>query len=514
MDPVPDASHRRSDRVAAAAAGVVATLAGVGTGELVAGLIAPVAAPISAVGGTLIDLAPKWAKDTAIAWFGTGDKVALVTGIVLVLVAVSAVAGLLEWRRAPVGRMLIGAVGVLGAVAAATRAPVAPTNAVPSLAAAAVAVAVLALLRVRAPRPVASDGGASRRVFLIWASAAAAIGVLATVGGAALRGGAAKVAQLVSTLRLPKPATAFGPIPAGAELDIAGLAPVVTPNATFYRIDTALQVPLIDPADWRLRIHGMVDRELTLTWEELLALPLEESATTLMCVSNPVGGDLTGNAIWLGTPIRDLLTRAGVQPGADMVLSRSHDGWTASTPLEALTDVRNAILAVGMNGTPLPIEHGFPVRMVVPGLYGYVSATKWLVDLEVTRFDRARAYWTDRGWSERGPIKLSSRIDVPRPGTSIPTGEVVVAGVAWFQHIGVAAVEVQIDEGPWHQAELATAMSIDTWVQWRYRWQAAPGRHTIRVRSTGADGRPQETRLADVAPDGATGLHTINIEVT
>lgn len=508
-----DSARSRSINAASAAAGVVALVAGVGVGELLASLIAPLAAPITAVGGTLIDLAPKWAKDTAIAWFGTGDKAALVTGILIVLIAIAAAAGVLEWRRPPIGRLVLGVVGALGAVAAATRAPVSLTNAIPALAATAVAVAVLGLLRLRAPKPAASDGGASRRQFLTWAGAAAAVGVFAAAGGSALRGGAAKVSQLVSTIRLPKPAKAFGAVPAGAELGIPGLAPVVTPNEIFYRIDTALQVPLIAPAEWRLRIHGMVDREITLTWDDLIALPLEESATTLMCVSNPVGGDLTGNAIWLGTPIRDLLTRAGVHADADMVLSRSHDGWTASTPLEALTDDRNAILAVGMNGAALPVEHGFPVRMVVPGLYGYVSATKWVVDLEVTRFDRARAYWTDRGWSERGPIKLSSRIDVPSDGHSVAAGEVIVAGIAWLQHTGVGSVEVQIDDGPWHPADLATAMSIDTWVQWRYVWQATAGRHAVRVRSTGADGRAQETRIADVAPDGATGLHQITVEV-
>ena len=240
-------------------------------------------------------------------------------------------------------------------------------------------------------------------------------------------------------------------MPPSAELDIEGLAPVVTPNAQFYRIDTALAVPAVDPSSWSLRIHGLVDQEVTLTWDELLALPLEESVTTLACVSNEVGGGLIGNAVWLGYPIRELLARAAPTADADMVLSRSVDGFTASTPLAVLEDDRNAILAIGMNGDPLPPEHGFPVRMVVPGLYGYVSATKWVVDLEVTRFDAASAYWTDRGWSERGPIKISSRIDVPRSGQSLSAGPITVAGVAWHQHVGIEAVEVQVDDGPWRR---------------------------------------------------------------
>jgi DMSO/TMAO reductase YedYZ molybdopterin-dependent catalytic subunit len=231
-------------------------------------------------------------------------------------------------------------------------------------------------------------------------------------------------------------------------------------------------------------------------------------------VSNEVGGELIGNAVWLGYPIRELLARAAPTADADMVLSRSVDGFTASTPLEVLQDEREAILALGMNGEPLPLEHGFPVRMVVPGLYGYVSATKWVVELEVTRFDRARAYWSDRGWSERGPIKISSRIDVPRSGQGLDAGTVTVAGVAWHQHTGIEAVEVQVDDGEWRDATLATAISVDTWVQWHYDWDAEPGQHTLRVRAISTDGEVQTAERAPVAPDGATGLHERSFEVS
>ncbi len=356
----------------------------------------------------------------------------------------------------------------------------------------------------------------ARRRFLGWAGGAAVLGALAAVGGYALQAGARAVTAVRDAIVLPQPTSTVA-IPPGADFGIDGLAPVITPNAQFYRIDTALAVPAVDPNGWSLRIHGMVDSEVTITWDELLALPLAESATTLVCVSNQVGGTLIGNAVWLGYPIRELLARAAPSANADMVLSRSIDGFTASTPLSVLQDDNtNAILAVGMNGEPLPTEHGFPVRMVVPGLYGYVSATKWVVDLEVTRFDEATAYWTDRGYSAMGPVKLQSRIDVPRPGQSVAAGTVVLAGVAWHQHVGIAGVEVQIDDdGDWRETTLATAISDDTWVQWRYEWADAPaGSHTVRVRATGADGEVQTADQEGVVPNGATGQQEITVNVS
>ncbi len=381
------------------------------------------------------------------------------------------------------------------------------------------AVALWALIRMLRPEPSAEAaagapaGAASRRTFFAWSGAAVAAGVLATVAAGARRAGGAAVEAVRSALRLPTPATTAIPVPAGAELGIPGLARVVTPNDQFYRIDTAIIVPEVDPAEWSLRIHGMVEQEVVLTWDELLALPLEESWTTLACVSNEVGGTLIGNAKWLGFPIRSLLERARPTADADMVLSRSIDGFTASTPLDVLTDDRDAILAVGMNDEPLPLEHGFPVRMVVPGLYGYVSATKWVVELEVTRFDLARAYWTDRGWSERGPIKIESRIDVPRSAQGLKVGDTVIAGVAWQQHVGIAGVQVQIDDGEWEDARLATAISDDTWVQWSLPWTATEGDHLIRCRAISADGEVQTSERARPAPDGASGWHERFIRV-
>jgi len=498
-------------RVLAALAGVAAVAFGLGIAELAAGVLAPRASPVVVVGSLLIDLAPPWAKDAAIALFGTGDKVALLVGIGIVLAALAAAAGILHTRRPLAARLLIVAGGVFGIAAAVTREGASVLDAVPAAVATVAATLGLGALLRRRPVEDADPSAPTRREFLAWTGGAAGVGALAALGGLALQAGARAVTAVRDTFALPRAAVAAPPVPAGADFGIPRLAPVVTPNADFYRIDTALQVPNVDPADWSLRIHGLVEREVVLTWAEFVALPLEESHTTLMCVSNPVGGGLVGTALWLGYPVRELLARARPTSRADMVLSRSVDGFTASTPLEALTDDRNAILAIGMNGEPLPLEHGFPARLVVPGLYGYVSATKWVTELEVTRFDAARAYWTDRGWSERGPVKLSSRIDVPR-GT-IVAGDTVVAGVAWHQHTGIARVEVSVDDGPWREAELATAISADTWVQWRYTWEATPGQHELAVRATSADGEVQTPRERPVVPDGATGHHRVAITV-
>jgi DMSO/TMAO reductase YedYZ molybdopterin-dependent catalytic subunit len=528
---------------------VAAVVFGAGLGELVARFISPESSPIAAIGGGLIDLAPPWAKDTAIALFGTADKIALVAGIALVLIVVAAVAGQLELRRPPWGVVIVAGLGVVGVVAALLRADDPASAWIPAGLAGAASIFALRLLitlaraataaraRARVTEPAlvgaggtfrtAEDGepnggeiraeagaaASSRRTFLLWSAGAIVVGVGAAIVGGVRTAATVAVESVRSALRLPAAAVTAPPLPAGAELDIPGLAPVITPNSSFYRIDTALIVPEIDPADWALRVHGMVENEFFLSWDELLALPLEESVTTLACVSNPVGGDLIGNAVWLGYPLREILARAKPLPDADMVLSGSRDGFTASTPIEALTDDRNAILAVGMNGEPLPLAHGFPVRMVVPGLYGYVSATKWVTSLEVTRFDQVTSYWTDRGWSERGPVKLQSRIDVPRDRQGLSAGDTVIAGVAWQQHVGVAGVEVQIDDEPWQRAELATPISDDTWVQWSLPWTAEPGDHVLRCRAISADGGTQTAERAGVVPDGATGWHERFVQV-
>ncbi|WP_280493947.1 molybdopterin-dependent oxidoreductase [Nocardia asiatica] len=352
-----------------------------------------------------------------------------------------------------------------------------------------------------------------RRQVLQGLLVAGGLAVVAGVGGRLLGARRSDVSGERAAVRLPAPSAPAESLPPGVDLRVPGLTPYLTPNDDFYRIDTALIVPQVSKDSWSLRIHGMVAREIRLSWADLALRPAEEHLVTLACVSNPVGGDLIGNARWLGYRVDQLLAEAGPHPDADMVLSRSADGWTAGTPLAVLTDGRDALLAIGMNGEPLPVRHGYPARLVVPGLYGYVSATKWVTELEVTRFDRATAYWTRRGWSALGPIKTGTRIDTPRARNRLQPGRIAIAGVAWAQHRGVRAVEVQIDNGPWQQARLSEELSIDTWRQWVFDWDAASGPHTIRARATDATGETQTAERRDVIPDGATGHPSVTVQV-
>ena len=521
---VPDgaSSPSRHPAVLAGACGLVAAAVFLGTAELGALALRGAGSPLVAVGSAVIDLAPRGAKDLMVALFGTGDKAALFVLMAVVVAAVSAGAGVLERVRPPFGALVFAVGGVLSLLAVTTRAGSGSFDGAPSVLGVAAAIVVLRVLERRlrrweaaaavpsaAPRPASAE----RRAFLVWGVTAAAAAVV--VGGASRIGSSAMQAAVAArrAIRLPRAATAAPAVPAGASLDVSGITPYLTPNADFYRIDTALTVPSVDPSTWRLRISGAVEQELELTWDELLALPMEEHHATLSCVSNEVGGDLIGTALWLGHPIRELLARARPLEGADMVLSRSVDGFSAGTPLDVLQDTGTAaLLAVGMNGEPLPPEHGFPVRMVVPGLFGYVSATKWVTELEVTRFADAQGYWTPRGWSERGPVKLESRIDTPRDGATVAAGSrVAVAGVAWQPHTGVKGVQVRIDDGPWQDAELADSVSADTWRQWVLRWTPAAGEHRISVRATSADGEVQTSVERTPAPNGATGWHTVTV---
>lgn len=342
----------------------------------------------------------------------------------------------------------------------------------------------------------------------------AGVAVVVGFGGTMLSTARNTAIAVRQALKLPAAKTRAAPLPAGVQAPVEGVTPFVTPNTDFYRIDTALHVPVIDPSTWELRVHGMVEEEFTLGFDELLAEDLIESYVTLTCVSNVVGGDLAGNAKWLGYPLREVLARAKPTAGADMVLSTSSDGFSASTPLPILQDSRDAILAVGMNGEPLPLEHGFPVRMVVPGLYGYVSATKWVVDLEVTTFAEKAGYWTSRGWSSHGPIKTASRVEVPRALARVPAGAVAIGGTAWAQTKGISKVEIQLDDGGWQLAELAAEASVDTWRQWSFRWDGATaGTHQVRVRAYDADDEQQIEEQAPPAPDGSSGWHSITFTV-
>lgn len=491
---------------------------GVVFGELVAGLVSPAVSPMTAVGGAVIDAVPPAVKDWAIAVFGTSDKVALLVGMALVIAALAALAGVLEYRRRFAGALVIAVFGLAGAAAVLTRQQATPAAVAVPLLAALAAVILLRVLTGRLHRWLdnpanAEVAGQPRRSFLQFLAGGAAVTALGGALATVWRGAATLVNEARQQLRLPAAGSVAPPIPSGAELGLDGMEPLVTPNIDFYRIDTALAVPALDPGKWVLRVTGLVAEEVELTFDQLLAKPLIERHVTIACVSNEVGGDLIGNARWLGWPVRELLALARPRPDADMVLSRSTDGWTASTPLDVLTDSRDAILAIGMNGEPLPLEHGFPVRLVVPGLYGYVSATKWLTELKVTRFADDVAYWTTRGWSDHGPIKTSSRIDVPRSGRAVTTGTVMFGGVAWAQHTGIGKVEVRVNRGAWQEAELAPGISVDTWYQWKCGIELSPGQYEVQVRATDLDGEPQAEERRAVAPDGATGFHTIRVDV-
>jgi DMSO/TMAO reductase YedYZ molybdopterin-dependent catalytic subunit len=363
-------------------------------------------------------------------------------------------------------------------------------------------------------RPTGSTAGwPARRQFIVAAGVTAAAAAIGEVGGRSLAT-RKNVSLAQQSLRFPKAAEPVAPLPRGVNLPIPGISPFITPNGQFYRVDTAILVPQVDPSNWQLRIHGMVAREITITFDELLHRPLIEDYLTLCCVSNPVDGPYIGNAKWLGASLAALLREARPQRGADQLLATSVDGFTSGTPLSVVLDGRDALVAVAMNGTALPTEHGFPARLVVPGLYGYVSACKWVVDLEVTTFAAAQAYWVPLGWSAMGPIKTESRIDVPSNGSPVKAGKVPVAGVAWAQHKGIEAVEARVDNGPWNEATLATVPGIDTWRQWVWEWDAAPGTHVIEARATDKTGYTQTSLVENVAPNGASGYPSTQVTVS
>ncbi len=485
-------------------AGVAAAAAALAVAELVAVFTGASSAPLVAVGGVVVDSVPGPVKNFAVATFGTHDKTALLVGTTVILALFAAGIGALAVRRPALGLAGIGLFGLIGIGAAVSRPGADPVSVLPALfGAAAGAVALSTLLRPR------EDSG-GRRAFL-W-EAGGLLGGALVVGLLGRGWGASRdVSAARDKVSLPAPASAAPALP--ADVAVPGQTPFVTGNGRFYRIDTALAVPQVDPATWQLKIHGRVRDPVTINFAQLLARPMIERYITLTCVSNNVGDGLVGNARWLGVPVRELLAEAGPLPGADQVVGRSVDGFTTGTPTEVLMDGRDALLAVGMNGEPLPVEHGFPVRMVVPGLYGYVSATKWLSELELTSFHDFTAYWVPRGWAAQAPIKTESRIDTPRDGAKPRAGQVTVAGVAWAQHRGISKVEVRVDDGPWQPATLGPVPSVDTWRQWTLTWPATSGRHRLTVRAADNSGAVQTQDEAPPAPDGATGWHSVTVEV-
>jgi DMSO/TMAO reductase YedYZ molybdopterin-dependent catalytic subunit len=530
-----------------AIAGVLAAGTALGVGQFVAGLTGASGSPVVAVGELQIDFTPPWLKNFAIREFGPDDKLILVSGILVVLAIFAAVIGAAATRRMAYGMVGLGVFAVVGLTAAATRPTATVTSLLPTLAATAAAVAVLRMLIplvsppvLAAARPAVSydpvtaadpvpaadpaalepfetgdlePEGPKRRSFL--AAGAATAGVAAGAGLAGrLLAERSSVASAQRSVRIPKPAVTTQTLPSGVNFDIPGLSSFVTSNSNFYRVDTALVLPQVDPSGWQLRIHGMVNREITLTFDELLKRPLIEDYVTLCCVSNPVGGPYIGNAKWLGASLAAVLREAGIKAGADQLMCTSVDGFTSGTPVQTVMDGRDALLAVAMNGQPLPIAHGFPARMVVPGLYGYVSATKWVTDINVTTFAGNYAYWAQRGWSQQAPIKTECRIDVPNGQGNVRAGTTAVAGVAWAQHKGIEAVQVRLNQGPWNQARLAAVPGIDSWRQWVWEWNATPGQHVLEARATDKTGYTQTSAQAQPEPNGASGYPSVSVTVS
>jgi len=553
---------RASHALAGAVAGVLAAAVAIGAAQVAAGLTEPQSSPVIAVGQAAIDLTPPQVKDFAISAFGSNDKTALLGGILVVLALYAAVVGMLAVRRLAFGLWGLALFAFIGLAAALTRPGSTPGYVIPTLVGAAAGAFALTRLARAAARlgpapplearsragpavapappealtppdlPAPPDGtpgysftflpnpddpgparGPARRQFLVASGIAVAAAAAGTLAGRELIT-RRDVTQARAAIRFPRPAVPAPPLPPGSNLDIPGLSSFITPDGSFYRVDTALIVPQVDPASWQLRIHGMVQREVTITFDELLRRPLIEDYVTLTCVSNPVGGPYVGNAKWLGASLAALIRQARPQAGASQLLCTSVDGFTAGTPLQVVLEGPDALLVVAMNGEALPVEHGFPARMVVPGLYGYVSATKWVTDIEVTTFAAASAYWVQRGWSQQAPIKTESRIDVPAAGATLRPGPTPVAGVAWAQHKGIAAVEVRVDGGPWHEARLAAVPDIDTWRQWVFQWPATPGNHLLEARATDRTGYTQTAVQAQPPPNGASGYPSVTVTVT
>jgi DMSO/TMAO reductase YedYZ molybdopterin-dependent catalytic subunit len=500
-------------RRVATVVGVLSVLSAVTAGHLVAGIADPDASPVLAVGNAVRDLSPASVTEFAIGSLGDTKKPLLFGGIAAALLVVGAVAGLLSRRRAWPGLAVAAAVGTAGLLAVLAEPAAGPLGVLAPLASLVAGVAVFGWLHALATRQVPAS--ASRRRFLL-TSAGVAAGAAALGGGGQLLAASTGVAASRAAVGPLVPTVPAPPIPAGADFAADGTPAFLTPNRDFYRVDTALaRVPAVRAEDWRLRVHGMVDRERTYTYDDIRSRPLVARTITMTCVSNEVGGPYVSTATFVGVPLRDLLSEAGVRPDADQLFSTSVDGWTAGTPVDAVQDTRRgALLAIGMNDEPLPLEHGFPARLVVPGLYGFVSATKWVVDLELTTFTRREAYWARRGWARRAPIKTQSRIDAPRGFATVPGGPVTIAGVAWAQHVGVQRVEVRVDDGPWRTATLATEVNAQTWRMWRVEVPLDPGQHRAEVRATDRRGQTQRPDRVPPIPDGATGWHSVQFTVT
>ena len=506
-------------RLTYAGFGVIATLLGMAAGHLVASLLQPDSSPVLAVSSSIIDLTPTPVKEWAIRNFGTMDKPILLGSVLAAVLVFAAVAGLLTKKRRALGLGLIVLLVAVAATAVLTRPAVQALDVLPVLATLAAGLSSLWYLDrlargvVRAPSEDAAEGGTSRRAVLV------TMGVMTALAGAL--GGAGR---LVIGLRsrpedvaLPDPTNTLADLPVGLEEQYEGITPLRISNSDFYRVDTRPpgDTPIVDSNGWTLTVDGDVENELQISFEELLDMPMVERDITLTCVSNSVGGKYVGAARWQGVLLKDILDMAGVGSGADQILSTDFDGMTISTPLDLATDGRDAMVVVGMNGEALPRAHGFPVRLIVPGLYGFISATKWLTKLTLTTYGEREAYWTKKKWDTDAPIKPSARIDTPRALEAVSGGEVIVGGIAWAQNDrGVAKVQVQADGGRWQDAELGPDVGNVYWRQWFWRWtDAEPGQVTIKARVVDGDGDVQTDVRAEPFPGGASGVHSIFVTV-
>ncbi|MEO6713407.1 MAG: molybdopterin-dependent oxidoreductase [Mycobacteriales bacterium] len=516
------AGVRRSvPRSRAGVAGALAAAMALAAGEVATGVLPDAASLVVEMADRVVAWTPGNVERVAISSVGTADKPLLVTGIVLVSILFGAVLGELAVRRFALGAAGIAAFAVLGVVVASAdpRVSLANTVLVGIVAAAAGIATLRLLLRSAKPTDVEAQPSAhlrerqralDRRGFLRAAMAAAVVASVGAVAGKLLAT-RERVNVIRAGIKLPTPFRKAPPVPAGAQLEVAGITPLFVPNADFYRIDTAISVPQVDTGNWSLKVRGRVDRPLQFSYDELLAMPHIEADVTLSCVSNEIGDGLVGNARWQGVALRGVLERAGVQPAGVQIMGRSVDGFNAGFPTQIAMQQPNAMIALFMNGEPLPARHGFPARLVIPGLYGYVSATKWLSVIDLTDADE-NGFWIPRGWSKLGPVKTQSRIDVP--ARSIKAGRTAIAGVAWAPTRGIARVEVAIDGGAWQEATLADALGVDAWRQWFMAWEATPGRHEITVRATDGTGAVQTDKVTRIAPNGADGHHSIRVQVS
>lgn len=499
------------------ARGLLAAVAGLAASELPKAASARFPSLVLATGQRIIRSAPGGVVHRAVATVGAADKPLLVGGVVAAVLLLGAATAPLAVRRPGTADLLTAGVAGLGWASATSLGSGGLRALLPATVGTLSAIAIRRRAMWGEPVTWWSRGPdisavplgptSTRRRFLAAGGIAGGAAAVALGSAAALR----RSRTAGTSSALPESAAGRGQPPAG--LVLAGLSPLSTPTSAFYRIDEALVVPAVDVAAWRLRVTGLVASPFELSYDELLAGPLVEHDITLCCVSNEVGGRLVSTARWTGVRLVDLLRRAGLDPAATQLVGRSVDGFSVGFPMAAALDGRQALVAVGMNGEPLPPKHGFPARLVVPGLYGFVSATKWLKELEVSTWEAFEPYWPTRGWAREAPVKASSRIDVPKDYSRVAPGRQVIGGVAWAPTAGIASVAIRIDGGSWEPARLGPSLGGDAWRQWVSEWDPAPGTHTIEVRAVTTTGQVQTEEKRSSFPKGASGLHTCHVRV-